>query len=304
MHPPTMSARIILHGKQSANPDVRAAVATMRVRQVHVEVRVTWEDGDALRLAHEAVGDGVQRVIAGGGDGTINEVLRGLLAAGFRGVLGVLPLGTANDFARSAAIPEGISDALAIALSAEPSLCDVGWANDRAFLNVATGGFGTEVTTNTDATLKELLGGAAYFLTGVSRFASISPSNARIEAADGVWEGKLLALAVGNGRRAGGGQVLCPDAWINDGLLDVTIIPYLDSMNVADGLRALVQGARALDAISIRSRVSELRVSATEELTLNLDGEPSVGLTHHFRVEPQRIQLALPAGTPLLRSAT
>ncbi|MFT5354043.1 MAG: diacylglycerol kinase family enzyme [Polyangiales bacterium] len=126
-----MSARIILHGKQASNQEVRDAVEAARERTQRVDVRVTWEEGDALRFAREAVAEGLERVIAGGGDGTINEVLRGLLAADFRGVLGVLPLGTANDFARSATIPESVQESLDLALGGEPSLCDVGWANDR-----------------------------------------------------------------------------------------------------------------------------------------------------------------------------
>lgn len=298
-----MSARIILHGKQSANQEVRDAVEVARQRQQRVDVRVTWEAGDARRFAREATVEGVERVIAGGGDGTLNEVLSGLLQADFGGVLGVLPLGTANDFARSAAIPEGIQDALDLALSVAPSPCDVGWANERPFLNVATGGFGTEVTTNTDPKLKDLLGGAAYFLTGVSRFATLDPSSARIESAEGVWEGSLLALAVGNGRQAGGGQEMCPDALLDDGLLDVTIVPYVDTMELADGLRLMFEDrSRALDEKSLRWRVPELRVSSSEELTLNLDGEPAVGKAHHFRVEPKRIQLALPTESRLLAS--
>ncbi|MFK7998341.1 MAG: lipid kinase YegS [Polyangiales bacterium] len=297
-----MSARIILHGKQGANQEVRDAVEAARERH-QVEVRVTWEAGDARRFAREATAEGVERVIAGGGDGSINEVLDGLLEAGFRGVLGVLPLGTANDFARSAGIPAGMDQALELALSAKSVACDVGWANERAFLNVATGGFGTEVTTSTDATLKEMLGGAAYFLTGVSRFASLEPSRAHIESAEGVWEGDLLALAVGNGRQAGGGQVMCPEARVDDGLLDVTIIPYLDTMNVVDGLRSMLDGSGALDSLSVRWRVAELSVSADEALTLNLDGEPVTGKAHHFQVEPNRIQLALPENAPLLESS-
>jgi diacylglycerol kinase family enzyme len=101
-----------------------------------------------------------------------------------------------------------------------------------------------------------------------------------------------------------GQTIACPDARIDDGLLDVTIIPYLDTMNLADGLRSMLEGAGALDAMSVRWRVPDLRVSSAEELTLNLDGEPVVGKAHHFRVEPRRVRLALPAQAPLLASLT
>src|SRR5262249_60663371 len=97
--------RLVLHGKQAQNPAVRAAVVAERAAGHRIEVRVTWEGGDGARLAEEASRMGVERVAAGGGDGTINEVVTGLLAA--RGVdgrgaaLAVVPLGTANDFAHA-----------------------------------------------------------------------------------------------------------------------------------------------------------------------------------------------------------
>ena len=112
-----------------------------------------------------------------GGDGTVNEVATGLVQWGLdrEGLpaLGVLPLGTANDFARSAAIPLDSVEALALVGSTEPVPVDLGLVGERVFVNVATGGFGTQVTLETPPPLKKALGGAAYFLTGVTKFTSI-----------------------------------------------------------------------------------------------------------------------------------
>ena len=99
-------SRLILNGKKGGLPQVREAVAATRRDGHDLEVRVTWERGDAARLVAEAARDGVDRVIAGGGDGSINEVAAGLLAVGgSRPALGILPLGTANDFATACGVP-------------------------------------------------------------------------------------------------------------------------------------------------------------------------------------------------------
>jgi lipid kinase YegS len=213
----TRRSRIILHGKQGANQEVRDAVDAVRADGHHVEVRVTWEAGDSALFAAEAAKEGIDTVIAGGGDGTVNEVLNGLVQVeGHSSALGVIPLGTANDFARSAGIPLQLEEALRVAVETEPVAVDVGRSGDRAFMNVATGGFGTEVTVNTNPKLKRLLGGAAYFITGLGRFSELEPVQVRLRGPDLDWEGRLLVLAVGNARQAGGGHVLCPEAVLDD----------------------------------------------------------------------------------------
>jgi YegS/Rv2252/BmrU family lipid kinase len=154
---PTM--RLVLHGKQAQNPAVRAAVAAERASGHRVEVRVTWEAGDAARLAEEASRLGMARVAAGGGDGTINEVAAGLLSAkaagGERPALAIVPLGTANDFAHACQIPIDPAAALRLATTAEPRRIDVGQVAGRPFINLATGGFGTEITVETRPELKK-----------------------------------------------------------------------------------------------------------------------------------------------------
>lgn len=296
-----MTARIILHGKQGANEELRGAVQALRGEKYEVDVRVTWEGGDAGTLAAEASRAGFERIIAGGGDGSVNEVLNGLLDADFQGVMGVLPLGTANDFARSAGISLTLVDALRTALAAEPVKADVGRAGDRAFLNVATGGFGTEVTVSTDPRLKKALGGAAYFLTGVSRFAAIQPAPCKARSPDGDWEGQLLVLGVCNGRQAGGGHILSPSATINDGLLDVAILPYLPEIPVHEAVGKLMsRGPEALEDIAVRWRVPWVEIETEKGMTVNLDGEPVAAELHRFEVEAGRLQLAVPADSPLL----
>jgi lipid kinase YegS len=298
----TRRSRIILHGKQGANQELRDGVAAVREDGYQIDVRVTWEAGDAGLLAAEAAKEGVDTVIAGGGDGTVNEVLNGLLQVeGNSSALAVIPLGTANDFARSAGIPLQLEGALRVAVETEPVAVDVGRSGDRAFMNVATGGFGTEVTVNTDPKLKRMLGGAAYFITGIGNFSELEPVHVRLRGPELDWEGKILVLAVGNARQAGGGHVLCPEAVLNDGLLDVGILPDVPEDQQAKAIGALMtKGLQAVKDAAVYWRVPWVEVDAPKGLYVNLDGEPTHATHHRFDIEPKRLKLHLPESTELL----
>jgi len=298
--------RVVLHGKQAQNPAVRAAVAAERSAGHQVEVRVTWEAGDAARLTEEAVRLGFERVVAGGGDGTINEVTAGLLAAKETAralpALAVLPLGTANDFAHACRIPLEPGPALHLATTAEPRPIDVGRVNGRAVINLATGGFGTEITVETSPVLKKVLHGAAYLVTGLAHLAELRPVKASFEGSGFSWRGELLVLAVGNGRQAGGGHVLCPDALIDDGLLDLSILPDLPRAERTAALRELIQqGKVALWRHSVTARLPWLELTADEPVQVNLDGEPISGKTLRFEVLPGAVKACLPADAPVFR---
>jgi YegS/Rv2252/BmrU family lipid kinase len=141
--------RLILNGKVAGNDALRAVVARQRAAGHRIEVRVTWEKGDARRFASEA--DTADLLIAAGGDGTLNEVVHGLmdLSKPTRPILGIVPLGTANDFASGCGIPRDPAKALALCMRGEAVPIDIGKANDQWFINAATSGFGAEITATT-----------------------------------------------------------------------------------------------------------------------------------------------------------
>lgn len=148
---------LILNGKSADNQPLREAITLLRDEGIQIHVRVTWEKGDAQRYVDEARRLGVETVIAGGGDGTINEVSTALIQIrdGVAPALGLLPLGTANDFATSAGIPEALDKALKLAIAGNAMEIDMARVNDKTcFINMATGGFGTRITTETPENLK------------------------------------------------------------------------------------------------------------------------------------------------------
>lgn len=137
-------ALLILNGKGAGNEELRQAVKRLRAEQITLYVRVTWEHGDAARYVAEAAQLGVGTVVAGGGDGTINEVAAALmqLPAHNRPVLGILPLGTANDFAMACNIPPSPEQALQLAIKGRSVPIDLAKVNgERYFINMATGGW-------------------------------------------------------------------------------------------------------------------------------------------------------------------
>src|SRR5262249_29359705 len=212
---------------------------------------------------------------AGGGDGTINEVVSGMLEgypdADSSPNLAVLPLGTANDLAHSCAIPLEPLAAMRLALSDKDAKVDVGRVNGRAFVNLATGGFGSHVTVETRPELKKALGGAAYLLTGLTHFSSIRPDHGKFSGPGFAWEGAFLVLAVGNGRQAGGGHELCPEALLNDGLFDVGILPTLDEREIPSEMHKLLhEGIHAVRSRVIGARLPPLEIQTLEPLQVNL----------------------------------
>ncbi|MCG8294334.1 lipid kinase YegS [Pseudomonas entomophila] len=286
-------AMLILHGKQATNDEVRAAVGELRERGWGLDVRLTWEAGDARRLVDEALEQGYGRLVAGGGDGTLRDVAEAMGLARTQASLALLPLGTANDFARAAGVP--LEPAAALALLEAPAQCiDLGRVGGQLFLNMATGGFGSQVTANTSEDLKKVLGAAAYLFTGLSRFSELQAASVTLQGPGFHWQGALLALGIGNGRQAGGGHVLCPDAKADDGLLDIGILPA--PQEVVGALRGLLAG----EELFVRARLPWVEIKCSQGLDINLDGEPLQADSLRFEALPKALRLHLPAGSPLL----
>lgn len=291
---------LILNGKGADNQPLRDAIGLLRDEGVEIHVRVTWEKGDARRYVDEARQLGVETVIAGGGDGTINEVSAALIQCqgGNVPALGILPLGTANDFATSAGIPEALDKALKLAIAGNAVAIDIAQVNDKTcFINMATGGFGTRITTETPEKLKAALGGVSYFIHGLMRMDTLKPDRCEIRGENFHWQGDALVIGIGNGRQAGGGQQLCPGALINDGLLQLRIftgeelLPALFStLTQPEENPNIVDGASAW-----------FDIQAPHEITFNLDGEPLSGQEFHIEILPNALRCRLPPDCPLLR---
>ncbi len=252
----------------------------------------TWvADGDAiLPVVQRALDLGADRIIAAGGDGTVNAVLNGLLAGadGHAPVpMGILPGGTANDAAASLGLFDDVATALTRlwqddlpplptdALRVDGVLKDPFYA-----LNVITFGLPAALTRDTPQGLKSALGGLAYLAYGLSRLPELKPFEVTIEGEELDYDGRAFAVYVGNGCYAGGGYPVCPDAIVDDGLMDVLIVPEMDAGNLV----ALVgdttfRGDPRLHDFVEHHRVRSITLTCPDSTHVNADGEPFPGST-------------------------
>src|SRR5215468_10044984 len=291
--------QLILNGKVARNDALRTAVEQEQEAGHRIKVRVTREKGDGKRFAAEA--SEADLLIAAGGDGTLNEVVHGLmdLSRDARPVLGVVPLGTANDFATGCGIPRDPAEALALCMKGEGVPIDVGKANDHWFLNAASSGFGAEITATTSPELKRLLGPAAYTVMGAILAINLRHYQGSLILPDREITGRGPVAIVGNGRQTGGGIQVAPRACIDDGLLDVLVVRQISPTALLAAARELQQLPADGEYISYR-QTPWLEVHSEATIPVNLDGEPLSFSKVRYEVLPKAIQVIVPPNCSLL----
>ena len=270
---------LILHRKSSNEDYVKEAVKQVKKNGTKLRVLVPFNKSEKPRVVKEALKRGATRIIAGGGDGTINAVARALIGDGKAKpdvTLGVMPLGTANDFARGCELPtDDLTECLRIACTREGREIDVGLLNGRPFINVASLGFGAEITATTPVQLKKALGGGAYTLMGMAKALSLTPYPGRfLVPGEDPLDASMFFMAVGNNHFAGGGFDIAPLAKLDDGLLDVTAIRGDGGLNLS-GLKKEFDDPMNPDNKYIAYRqLPEFTIESDQKLHCNLDGEP------------------------------
>jgi lipid kinase YegS len=293
---------LILNGNVADNDALRTAVARQRVIGHSIEVRVTGKKGDARRFVSEA--EEADLLIAAGGDGTLNEVVHGLmdLSMAARPVLGVVPLGTANDFATGCGISRDPEKALALCMEGDGVPIDIGKANERWFLNAASVGFGAQVTATTPPELKRLLGPAAYAVMGAILAVNAHQYHGRLALPDREISGSGPIAIVGNGRQTGGGIQFAPRACIDDGLLDVLVVRHIPAIALLAAARELQQLSPDGEYISYW-QTPWAEVCPEEAIPVNLDGEPARFSSVRYEAVPSAIRVIVPLNCPLLSAS-
>jgi len=282
----------IMHGARADLPEVRHLVSWVRDKGHCVDPRVTWEKGDAARYADEAAARGVDAVVALGGDGTVNEVVNGL--AGHDVPLGIIPLGTANDFARQAGIPLDADHAMDIILQRNPVRIDTGEVNGRRYLNASVGGVGAETTAETPAESKESLGSLAYAITGMRKLAALTPRTMSFRGPGLELDVACLVFAVGNTRTTGAGTQITPRACVTDGLLDVCVFPRMTWGTVLSCSLGLVTGRLHKSGGAQHFQAECFTLTAPTRTALELDGELVGELPARFTVQRQLLRVIVP----------
>ncbi|OIU70244.1 diacylglycerol kinase [Rossellomorea aquimaris] len=251
------------------------AEVLIRLEQAGYEtsVHATICEGDATKAAQIAVERKYDIVVAAGGDGTLNEVVNGLAEQDYRPKLGIVPMGTTNDFARALHIPRDIGQAIDVITKGESIPVDIGRMNERYFINIAGGGRITELTYEVPSKLKTMMGQLAYYLKGIEMLPSIKPTDVTIEYDGKLFEGEAMLFLIGLTNSVGGFEKLAPDASINDGLFSLLI---LKKTNLAEFIRIAtlaVRGEHVKDPNVIYTQANRIKIHAKEKVQLNVDGE-------------------------------
>lgn len=269
-------ARIIYNptsGRELAKRNIAYILDRLEEAGYEASAYATKGKGDATKGARKAVKRKFDMVVAAGGDGTINEVINGLAEQDYRPRLGVLPLGTTNDFARAVSIPRDIVKACDVLCGGYEMPIDIGKVNNRYFINIAGAGKLTELTYDVPSKLKTMLGQMAYYIKGIEMLPSIRPTNVTIDYDDRTFTGNIMMFLVSNTNSVGGFEKLAPEASLNDGLFDLII---LKEANLAEFIRLAslaTRGEHMKDQKVIYAQASRIRIHADEKMQLNIDGE-------------------------------
>ncbi|WP_418279805.1 diacylglycerol/lipid kinase family protein [Halorubrum sp. DTA98] len=257
--------------------------------------------GDVLTLTREAVEAGYSTIVAGGGDGTVNEVVQGIdRADAFDDVtLGILPLGTGNNFAKQIGITDLETAYTALDDGVQRTI-DLGMATDRPFVNSCVGGLTATSSDETSGELKSRIGGLAYVLTTLRTVTDFEPLELTIdnEASDGgtpAWSGEAFCVMVGNGRQfAADGTT---QANMEDGLFEVVIVrdvPAIDLMSDTVLERLFGQDSAHIDRFQAASL--EIMSHSSEPVRFSLDGEIIQRRDLTLDVRPNTLRLVVGEG--------
>ena len=273
------------------------------------ETFVSERPGQLGELVERAAAEGARLVVAVGGDGTVNEVVNGLMARHRRGEtvpeLAVLPRGTGTDFVRTFGIPTGLERAIGVARDGKTREIDAGLVVYRAwdgserigyFANVASAGMSGAVAQRANTTSKALGGKASFLIATLAVFARWKPSEVEV-AVDGERRaGLMYDVLVANCRYLGGGMKMTPDALPDDGLFDVLIIGNITRVDLALTLPKVYRGTHLPHPKTELLRGTVVTVDATTPLPVELDGEQPGTTPVRFETIPRALRLRVPAG--------
>lgn len=274
------------------------------LRKRGASIRATEKAGDTGRLAREAIAAGADFLVAAGGDGTLGEVAGAVVESGQRQVrLGVLPLGTGNDFARTLGVWGEPERALGALFEGETRRVDVGriecGGRERVWLNVAGCGFDSLVARRINGwgrrkTMRHARGLAAYLLSTACELASFRAFDLTLELDGERIETGAVLCAIGNAQSYGGGMRVCPNAHLDDGLFDVCVVQRVNRSEFLRAFPGVFAGRHTHHPRVMMRRCRSVRVRSKQSVPVLADGE-IVGLAP-FRCEifPDALEMCGP----------
>lgn len=264
--------------------------AFFRSQELAHKLHLTTERGDATKAAREATSAGCRTVVAVGGDGTVNEVVNGLV--GSRAALGIIPCGVGNDFARTLSLPKKWKAACQCIAQGKSRVVDVGIVNGRYFVNATGAGFDAAVA-NEVACSRKLIGGIWPYLFAVFRML-VRFKRGKIEFVfdDSIISTRAWLVAVTNGSTYGGGMKICPQAKIDDGFLDFCVIGDVSLWRVLYYLPLVIIG-KHLGLPKIYSGKASKISLITPDYHFHMEGEVLTNSRLEISLQPQALRVVV-----------
>lgn len=296
-----MHVKIILNpyaNRWGAQKRMESLPALLSEYDITYDLEVTQAPGEGIDLAEAAVHEGYDAIIAAGGDGTIGEVINGILRATPEGPtlpFGILPMGTANDFNLMAGLPGTISGAVEVIAAGHTRQIDAGRVNDRFFIN------NSAITMEPTVTLeswkiKRVSGETRYLLALARALTHLSAWNLDVHWDGGQYLGPAYLLSVCNSPRTGG-FTMAPGAQIDDGFLDLVLAPEVPKLTFVSLLVQLLRGKHTEHDQVIFTHITEMTITSDPGTPVHADGEVFNTNETRFRysILPAKVTLLAPA---------
>ncbi len=282
-----------ISGAGKAKAVAEQAYATLTAAGQHGSLHLTTGRGHAKHIAEDAVRAGIKTVIACGGDGTLHEVVNGIVNVP-ETILGILPCGRGNDFAAAIGVQRQPQAAIQTLLTGKTIRVDYGRSRAHCFITIATCGYDSEVSRRGAQRKPPFKGTAAYLTAAIATLFDYEHPYAKIEGDFGCYEGHLLLAATGITTRYGGGFRILPQASYNDGVFDVCIIRPVPKITILRLLVTLFWGGHISHPAVEMHQTRTLKIETEPTMHLYADGEPLSTTPAILEIVPQGLTVLAP----------
>lgn len=247
------------------------------VIKLHQEVGLTIvpyriQKGIDLSEALDIIDETYSYILIAGGDGTVDSLVNAMKHRNINIPIGILPVGTANDFGKFINMPSDIQEACKQILDSKPVAVDVGKINDDYFINVASTGLFTDISQKIDANLKNTIGKLAYYLKGIEELPNFRKLKVKLSSKECNYEGEMYLLLVFNGKTAGNLN-LATEAEITDGKLDVIMFKAIQIIELLPLFIKLLKGEHLDSDKVVYFKTDDVYIESSEDIVTDIDGE-------------------------------
>ncbi len=253
-----------------------------------VPFRISKNKG--IKEALEIVDESYSYILIAGGDGTVDVLLNAMKEKGLNLPIGILPVGTANDFGKFINMPQDIEEACKQILSSKPVKVDIGKVNDRYFINVASTGLFTDVSQKTDVALKNAVGKLAYYIKGIEELPNFRKLKIKLKSKEVNYDGEMYLMLIFNGQTAGNFKLATRSSAM-DGLLDVIVIKAVQIFEILPLFIKVLKGEHLDSNKVIYFKTDDLYIECEEGIVTDIDGERGPDFPLHIECIKDAIEV-------------